>query len=167
MNLLSWLFFFWLVSSSWVHYSFPPLNLWSEATTRLGWWKLECIRQNWWQAFGKAKVWIFIFFSNFSLKAEHKPRDLYQKVMEGETSILWVWGKELAAPHVNTMQQVELLCIVYFEPQNVLQHGKGGLLSQLVPMLCSGLILSTVHCCWSVGIWSWSLSHSVSLYSAS
>lgn len=50
-------------------------------------------------------------------------------------------------PQVNTMQQVELLCIVYFEPQGVLQHGKGGLLLQLVSMLRSGLLLSIVHCC--------------------
>lgn len=61
-------------------------------------------------------------------------------------------------PQVNTMQQVGLLCIVYFEPQGVLQHGKGGLLLQLVSMLCSGLLLSIVHCCRCLSRWSWSLT---------
>jgi len=31
------------------------------------------------------------------------------------------------------VKQVELLCVVYFEPQSILQPGRGGLLSVDVP----------------------------------
>lgn len=81
--------------------------------------------------------------------------------MEGETFVSCVWGKELASPRLvqcNRLNCSVLYIIVYFEPQDVLRHGKGGLLLQLVSVLRSGLLLSIVHCCRCLSRWSWSLT---------